>query len=224
MATVEATQSASELRVVLGRLVRRLRAENTFPATQVAVLARLERDGPQTTSALAAAERVRPQSMAQTVAELRASGFVRRRPHPIDGRSRPDRARGARPRHAPRGPAGTRELAGRGDGEPRARGAEGTRPRRPDPPATGTELGSGLGRRCDRADPPERARDRSLGVGKRSGLRRRVVGDREPLGSANSRFSHHRREVLTCQTQGPQRELRRLHCLFSEGSIRATGR
>ena len=86
MATVEATQSASELRVVLGRLVRRLRAENTFPATQVAVLARLERDGPQTTSALAAAECVRPQSMAQTVAELRASGFVRRRPHPIDGR------------------------------------------------------------------------------------------------------------------------------------------
>jgi DNA-binding MarR family transcriptional regulator len=86
MAVVEANRSASELRVVLGRLVRRLRAENTFPVTQVAVLARLERDGPQTTSALAAAERVRPQSMAQTVAELRASGFVRRRPHPIDGR------------------------------------------------------------------------------------------------------------------------------------------
>ena len=83
---VEASRSASELRVVLGRLVRRLRAENTFPVTQVAVLARLERDGPQTTSALAAAERVRPQSMAQTLAELQAAGFVGRRPDPIDGR------------------------------------------------------------------------------------------------------------------------------------------
>ncbi len=86
MAVVETSQSASELRVVLGRLVRRLRAENTFPVTQVAVLARLERDGPQTASALAAAERVRPQSMAQTVAELQSAGFVARRPHPIDGR------------------------------------------------------------------------------------------------------------------------------------------
>lgn len=86
MAVVETSRSASELRVVLGRLVRRLRAENTFPVTQVAVLARLERDGPQTTSALAAAERVRPQSMAQTVAELQAAGFVARRPDPIDGR------------------------------------------------------------------------------------------------------------------------------------------
>jgi DNA-binding MarR family transcriptional regulator len=86
MHVTEATQSASELRVVLGRLVRRLRAENTFPVTQVAVLARLDHGGPQTTSALAAAERVRPQSMAQTVAELQAAGFVARRPHPIDGR------------------------------------------------------------------------------------------------------------------------------------------
>jgi DNA-binding MarR family transcriptional regulator len=86
MAVVETSRSASELRVVLGRLVRRLRAENTFPVTQVAVLARLERDGSQTTSALAAAERVRPQSMAQTVAELQAAGFVARRPDPIDGR------------------------------------------------------------------------------------------------------------------------------------------
>jgi DNA-binding MarR family transcriptional regulator len=83
---VETTGSASELRIVLGRLVRRLRAENTFPTSQVAVLARLDRDGPLTTSALAAAERVRPQSMAQTVAELQAAGFVARRPHPIDAR------------------------------------------------------------------------------------------------------------------------------------------
>jgi DNA-binding MarR family transcriptional regulator len=80
------TKSAAELRNVLGRLVRRLRAENSFPLSHGTVLARLERDGPQTTSALAAAERVRPQSMAHTIAELKSAGYVARRPHPLDRR------------------------------------------------------------------------------------------------------------------------------------------
>jgi DNA-binding MarR family transcriptional regulator len=71
---------------VLGQLVRRLRVESSFPISQVAVLARLDRDGPQTASDLAAAERVRPQSMAQTVAELQTTGLVARRPHPLDRR------------------------------------------------------------------------------------------------------------------------------------------
>ena len=78
--------SASELRVVLGQLLRRLRAEHQFPISQGTVLARLEREGPATTSALAAAERVRPQSMAQTIAELGAAGLVARSPDPTDGR------------------------------------------------------------------------------------------------------------------------------------------
>jgi len=50
------------------------------------VLARLERDGPSTTSSLASAERVRPQSMSQTVADLGAAGLVVRTPDPTDGR------------------------------------------------------------------------------------------------------------------------------------------
>ena len=78
--------SASELRVVLGQILRRLRAEHQFPISQGTVLARLEREGPATTSALAAAERVRPQSMAQTIAELGAAGLVARSPDPTDGR------------------------------------------------------------------------------------------------------------------------------------------
>jgi DNA-binding MarR family transcriptional regulator len=82
----DAGNAASELRIVLGQLVRRLRAENTFPVSQGMVLARLEREGPSTTSALAAAELVRPQSMTQTLAELGAAGFVARRPDPEDGR------------------------------------------------------------------------------------------------------------------------------------------
>ena len=78
--------AASELRLVLGQLVRRLRREYTFPVAQATVLRRLDREGAQTTSALAAAERVRPQSMAQTIAELAADELVARHPDPADGR------------------------------------------------------------------------------------------------------------------------------------------
>jgi len=78
---------ASELRVVLGQLFRRLRSENRLPFAHGAVLARLERDGPASASELAAAERVRPQSMAETVNDLVADGLVARAPHPTDKRS-----------------------------------------------------------------------------------------------------------------------------------------
>ena len=84
--TTSIARTASELRIVLGQLVRRLRAENSFSISQGTVLARLEREGPQTTSRLAAAERVRPQSMAHTIAELQGAGLVARRPHPLDRR------------------------------------------------------------------------------------------------------------------------------------------
>jgi DNA-binding MarR family transcriptional regulator len=77
---------ASELRGVLGALVRRMRAENRFPLSHGTVLGRLDRHGPQSVSELAAAERVRPQSMAQTVTELESGGYVSRRPDPSDGR------------------------------------------------------------------------------------------------------------------------------------------
>jgi DNA-binding MarR family transcriptional regulator len=77
---------ASELREVLGQLVRRLRAEHRFPLSQGTVLGRLDREGPQSVSDLALAERVRPQSMAQTVGDLEADGLVERNPDPSDGR------------------------------------------------------------------------------------------------------------------------------------------
>jgi DNA-binding MarR family transcriptional regulator len=82
----EVTRTASELRVVLGQLVRRLRAEHRFPLTHGSVLGRLDREGPQSVSDLAAVERVRPQSMAQVVGELEADGLVSRRPDPDDRR------------------------------------------------------------------------------------------------------------------------------------------
>lgn len=77
---------ASELRVVLGQLIRRLRAEHRFPLMHGTVLGRLDREGPLSTADLAAAERVRQQSMGQTLSELEAQGLVSRSPDPTDKR------------------------------------------------------------------------------------------------------------------------------------------
>jgi DNA-binding MarR family transcriptional regulator len=77
---------AAEMREALGQIVRRLRAEHGFPLPQGTVLGRLDREGPQSISDLAAGARMRPQSMAQTVRELEERGLVVRRPDPEDKR------------------------------------------------------------------------------------------------------------------------------------------
>jgi len=80
---------AGDLRIALGKLVRRLREQarpGEFTHAQRSVLLRLERDGPATVSALARAESVRPQSMRVTVAALEAMQAVAGSPDPADGR------------------------------------------------------------------------------------------------------------------------------------------
>jgi DNA-binding MarR family transcriptional regulator len=77
---------AAELREALGQITRRLRVEHGFSLPQGGVLGRLDREGPQSVSDLAAGARMRPQSMAQTVRELEERGLVLRRPDPDDGR------------------------------------------------------------------------------------------------------------------------------------------
>jgi DNA-binding MarR family transcriptional regulator len=83
---VDTTLLASELRVVLGGLVRRLRAERRFSLSQASVLGRLDREGTMSIGDMAAAERVRPQSMTQTIGDLEADGLIERSPDPADGR------------------------------------------------------------------------------------------------------------------------------------------
>jgi DNA-binding MarR family transcriptional regulator len=78
--------TASELRLALGQLVRRLRVEHRLSLSHALVLSRLDLEGTRHISSLASAERVRPQSMAQTVAELETDGLVSRRADPTDGR------------------------------------------------------------------------------------------------------------------------------------------
>ncbi|HET6503214.1 MAG TPA: MarR family transcriptional regulator [Amycolatopsis sp.] len=84
-----AVRAAREVRTVFGRLRRRLRqtydTEGLTPS-QTSVLSRLDKDGPASTSDLAAAERVRHQSMATTLQALDARGLIQRRADPRDGR------------------------------------------------------------------------------------------------------------------------------------------
>jgi|NGEPerStandDraft_6_1074524.scaffolds.fasta_scaffold09443_3 DNA-binding MarR family transcriptional regulator len=84
--TVDTALLASRLRLALGHLVRRLRAEHSFPFTQGSVLGRLDREGCKSIGDLATIERVRPQSMTQTIADLQDDGLIERRPDPSDGR------------------------------------------------------------------------------------------------------------------------------------------
>ena len=82
----ELARMSEELRIVLGRMIRRLRLESPLPIRFTAVLARLEREGTLSTSDLAHRERMRPQSMAETVKELEDEGLIFREPDPKDGR------------------------------------------------------------------------------------------------------------------------------------------
>jgi DNA-binding MarR family transcriptional regulator len=80
---------AAELRVVIGKLRRRLRGEGhlgDFTPSQVDALVWLEREGPATVTALARALGVRPQSMGETVSALKSAGLVSGAPDPADGR------------------------------------------------------------------------------------------------------------------------------------------
>ncbi|MFI1850223.1 MarR family winged helix-turn-helix transcriptional regulator [Streptomyces sp. NPDC020480] len=87
--SASAVCAAHEIRVVVGRLRRRLKEtydNEELTPTQTAVLSRLSKEGPASTSDLAAAERVRPQSMAATLGVLDERGLIQRRPDPDDGR------------------------------------------------------------------------------------------------------------------------------------------
>jgi DNA-binding MarR family transcriptional regulator len=84
-----AVRAAGDLRVVIGRLRRRLKEldpPDGLTPTQLSVLSRLDADGPASPGGLAAAERVRPQSMGATLAILEELGLIERRPDAEDGR------------------------------------------------------------------------------------------------------------------------------------------
>ncbi|HWW80946.1 MAG TPA: MarR family transcriptional regulator [Steroidobacteraceae bacterium] len=84
-----AAAAATELRVLVSQFKRRFREKvnlGDFTSSQMAVLRRLDSDGPATVTSLARAEGMRPQSMGANIAALEAAGLVSGVPDPNDGR------------------------------------------------------------------------------------------------------------------------------------------
>ncbi len=87
--TPPAAALAQDLRGLVGKLKRRLREQSNvgdLTPSQISVLLRLEKGGPATTSDLARAEGMRPQSMGAVIAALEIAGLVSGAPDPADGR------------------------------------------------------------------------------------------------------------------------------------------
>lgn len=84
-----ATHIAEALTTLIPKLRRRLRERATigdFAPSHVAVLVRLDREGPATASQLAAAEGMRPQSMSAIVTALLSEDLIEAKADPNDGR------------------------------------------------------------------------------------------------------------------------------------------
>lgn len=84
-----AARVAEDLRLLVGKLKRRLREQSDggdLTPSQTAVLLRLEKHGPATASALARAEAMRPQSMGRIITVLESHGLIAGTPDPADGR------------------------------------------------------------------------------------------------------------------------------------------
>ena len=80
---------AVDLHTLAGKLKRRLREQASagdLTLSQIAVLMRLDREGPATVTALARLEGVRSQSMGATVAALEDLELIKGSPDPADGR------------------------------------------------------------------------------------------------------------------------------------------
>jgi len=80
---------AEELRATFRHLKRKLLqhgGRRNFTLSQIAVIHRLEKDGPATVSSLARAEGMRPQSMSAVIAPLQEKGLVAATADPADGR------------------------------------------------------------------------------------------------------------------------------------------
>ncbi|MER5421309.1 MarR family winged helix-turn-helix transcriptional regulator [Streptosporangium roseum] len=85
--------TARDLRIVVGRLARRIRqiyatVDDTsgLTFTELTVLSRLDRKGPSTSAALAGSEQVTPQAIGTALGTLAQRGLVARAPDPADRR------------------------------------------------------------------------------------------------------------------------------------------
>jgi len=85
----DADEVAAALHVSIGLLrwrLRQVKVPGELSLPERSALARLDRGGPATPSALARLEQITPQGMGATLAGLEARGLVERRTDPADGR------------------------------------------------------------------------------------------------------------------------------------------
>lgn len=89
MASVSTVELATELRLLVGRIARRLRQQSTGGLTpsQLSALASIERLAPVQLGDLARVEAIAPPTLTRAVARLEERRLVRRRPDPADGRA-----------------------------------------------------------------------------------------------------------------------------------------
>jgi DNA-binding MarR family transcriptional regulator len=91
MPTNDTDPLAIRLALAIKRLRARLRDESGASSSglstaQLSIISRLRSGGPATASALAAAEHVSQQAIAQSIAPLKAAGLLRSTPDRVDGR------------------------------------------------------------------------------------------------------------------------------------------
>ena len=86
--TVDVAELASQLRMGVTRLARKLRrvADPAITPTQLAALYTIERHGPMTAGSLAAHEQIQKPTATRLIAGLTQDGFVDRLADPTDGR------------------------------------------------------------------------------------------------------------------------------------------
>ena len=87
--TAPSAETAGVVRAAIGRLNRRLRAQEVpggIGSTALSVLGRLYRDGAATMGVLAAEERLQPQSLTRTISDLETRAFVTRQRDDLDRR------------------------------------------------------------------------------------------------------------------------------------------
>lgn len=89
MGSPDAGKIADELQYVVGALIRRRRALSTsgdVTLSQLSILKRLDREGPQTVADLARLDKITHQSVTVSAARLVDRGLVGREPDAADGR------------------------------------------------------------------------------------------------------------------------------------------
>ena len=87
---LDTAEIAARVRMIVGRLNRRLRlqpAEDRLTSTQLATLATIEQCAPLRIGDLAAAEGISAATMTRVVADLTDLDLIERRPDPDDGRA-----------------------------------------------------------------------------------------------------------------------------------------